>query len=869
MVLRRSKTQIPRGAGAQLPRPALCARMHAALAEHRLALVCAPAGCGKTSVLAELALQWPGGASAWVSVDARDGLGLLVEALIAALEKFDLPWRVAPPVLVAQAAQGHDLAGLADALALALDASGPSAALIVIDDWQLCDDPRATDWLGAFLDRLPGHWRLALGTRDEPLPGLGLALRRARREVVEFDRADLAFAEDEVVSWAQMAGWTDTRQLPGLAQAVQGWPAALQLAFAASEQGLPSAAADERLFEFVAVEVVDRLPAELRRFMLRSSVLPELDAGRAQAVCADANAAGHLAQIRRRGLFVSEVDDRGTLRLHDLFRRALRHQLERAEPRLVPELLRRAALGERDPLQRVTWLLEAGACEDAAAELAASSGALITDGGSGRVAQALLGFDESARLTWPHLAVVQAQLAWADWDFDRMLRVLDRVPRVRICESDAGLDDLLQAYRVVALDSTHRDTECAEAMARLRDRPLPALPRLLLRVTQLGIPRSADGADASRCLAEVAQLADRIGTADAWYQAIPATNLMLLPGTVEVFQQMAALMHKCTGDEPTPLRAWANMLHAWAALGAGDTRRALGALERAEDDARWNDHYPPVLQEAHLLRALLHAIWGHDELAWRSVQASIETLPAQALPALGDERRAELALERRVRIAMVLGDAVALRGLIADAPGPPGEPRLQRLLHQVALGAWHVTQGHGSRARGAWGELLPELHRLAGRGLAAELRLRLAATQTHDGQLEAAVATMRPLLSADHAHREAGPAVLAGPAVMHILAANDWQGRLDGRAQALLSSWHVAAERAATPPPAEAAPAGLSPRELEVLQFIAQGVSNKQIARSLGLSPHTVKRHVANILDKLDLRSRGQAAAWHHATESR
>lgn len=255
-----------------------------------------------------------------------------------------------------------------------------------------------------------------------------------------------------------------------------------------------------------------------------------------------------------------------------------------------------------------------------------------------------------------------------------------------------------------ALDSTHRDTECAEAMARLRDRPLPALPpRLLLRVTQLGIPRSADGADASRCLAEVAQLADRIGTADAWYQAIPATNLMLLPGTVEVFQQMAALMHKCTGDEPTPLRAWANMLHAWAALGAGDTRRALVCLNARRMMRGGNHQDPPVLQEAHLLRALLHAIWGHDELAWRSVQASIETLPAQALPALGDERRAELALERRVRIAMVLGDAVALRGLIADAPGPPGEPRLQRLLHQVALGAWHVTQGHGSRARGRLG----------------------------------------------------------------------------------------------------------------------------------------------------------------------
>jgi len=54
----------------------------------------------------------------------------------------------------------------------------------------------------------------------------------------------------------------------------------------------------------------------------------------------------------------------------------------------------------------------------------------------------------------------------------------------------------------------------------------------------------------------------------------------------------------------------------------------------------------------------------------------------------------------------------------------------------------------------------------------------------------------------------------------------------------------------------------LSAREREVLQRIVAGDSNKMIARTLGLSPHTVKRHVANILDKVGARSRAQAAAW-------
>jgi LuxR family maltose regulon positive regulatory protein len=76
-----------------------------------------------------------------------------------------------------------------------------------------------------------------------------------------------------------------------------------------------------------------------------------------------------------------------------------------------------------------------------------------------------------------------------------------------------------------------------------------------------------------------------------------------------------------------------------------------------------------------------------------------------------------------------------------------------------------------------------------------------------------------------------------------------------------LDQWTTAP---ATSTPAAATPAGplatLSDREQEVLAQVAAGASNKHIARDLSLSLHTVKRHVANILDKLDCASRGQAA---------
>ena len=56
--------------------------------------------------------------------------------------------------------------------------------------------------------------------------------------------------------------------------------------------------------------------------------------------------------------------------------------------------------------------------------------------------------------------------------------------------------------------------------------------------------------------------------------------------------------------------------------------------------------------------------------------------------------------------------------------------------------------------------------------------------------------------------------------------------------------------------------ARLSDRELEILRLVSEGESNSEIAEHLYLSPHTVKRHVANILEKLHLRTRLEAVMY-------
>jgi DNA-binding CsgD family transcriptional regulator len=52
---------------------------------------------------------------------------------------------------------------------------------------------------------------------------------------------------------------------------------------------------------------------------------------------------------------------------------------------------------------------------------------------------------------------------------------------------------------------------------------------------------------------------------------------------------------------------------------------------------------------------------------------------------------------------------------------------------------------------------------------------------------------------------------------------------------------------------------GLSPRECEILALLASGRSNKEMARALGISPNTVKTHLARVFEKLEVRKRVQA----------
>jgi ATP/maltotriose-dependent transcriptional regulator MalT len=122
---------------------------------------------------------------------------------------------------------------------------------------------------------------------------------------------------------------------------------------------------------------------------------------------------------------------------------------------------------------------------------------------------------------------------------------------------------------------------------------------------------------------------------------------------------------------------------------------------------------------------------------------------------------------------------------------------------------------------------------------ASQVRLELARLLGERGQTEAALKEVRRA-------RRALDELNAGPAL-------DQAKGLEARLESPIPEPLAARGRATA--------GGLSPREVEVVQLIAKGCSNPRIAERLFISDHTVHRHVANILGKLNVRSRSAIVA--------
>ncbi|MGZ9030228.1 MAG: LuxR C-terminal-related transcriptional regulator [Burkholderiaceae bacterium] len=863
-------------------------RLGSALLYKPVVLLCAPAGYGKTTLLAqEVARLPPGTALAWISADPGDDLQRLLECMLAALEPYDPPWRTAPESLVARVADSivaqRDVAA---EIINTLDACDVAHGVIVFDDVHRVEDPDFFRVLDRLIERLSARWCVALTSRTEP--PIALARLRATDDLAEFRQLHLQFARDEARRLAREAGLEDALA-DRLFDRTQGWPAGLRIAIGAARggSGTPGPAqasealrASERpLFDFLVAEVLQQLPPALAEFLLDVSVLPELEADRCREVTGDAHAPAQLDAIERLGLFVDVLDAPvRTLRLHDLFRDALRLRLNQQDPARLAHVLRSAAQTEPDPVRRLSLLLDAGDSDAAAALAFDHLPSLVPSAGPASALHLIGQFPAGVREQAPELAFVRGLAAWSQWDFPLALTQLERAEGGFAARGDAVRMELARAGSLMPLIAAGRLGEAAERLATFRLEELPTATRIVVMNAQSWLAidecRYAAVAPIVAAMLELLQLhPDRL---DLWYQTTTPLRMPGLPGITPVLERRAELELEVAGDVPTPLRTLALLTQAWCAVWTGHLDRAHDRVQAARSEAQWSGHSGAVRAHLFALAAVTFAIAGDATRAVEAAQGRLQVSGNLAPPwhryltrlfcariAACCEHRAEL--QKAWRLLEAERKSI---GVLASAEGT--RAREGAIAAQLA---W--LEGRADDAVAGWERTVENDEEIDLLGQAAEARVRLARALARRGELNAAAERLAPVFMRVSKDGGPGGVLLAGDALRE-LAAVGWGRALPLPQQAELQAWWkiVAAERmhgqgsAPAPGPVAAASGGAGPgaltaRELEVLARIAAGDSNKLIARAFALSLHTVKRHVANILTKLGAETRGQAAAWY------
>jgi LuxR family maltose regulon positive regulatory protein len=782
---------------------------------------------------------------AWASLDQGD----------ADRHRF---WRLVAAALgvgVAVPRRG-DLSATLDGLRHALS-SREQPVVLVLDDFHEVDGCEVAADLDRLLAQAPPALRLVLVTRQDPplrLPRLRLA-----DGLSEIRQSDLAFTEHEAAQLLKHAGATlDAHEISMLCRRTEGWAAALRLA-ALSLRDHPQpeahvaalAASDRTVADYLLGELLDRQPADLRAFLLRTSIVDALTGDLADALTEGCDGAARLADLVRRNAMVTPLGGSGGwfayhpllrellraelsaqcrdelrtlhcragswLAAHGREREALRHARAADDPELVVRIVRDrwTELVVEGELGTVCELVDRVAPERLAADpeiaLAGVAGHLAT----GRLARAeeLLGLAEAALPTQPG-ARFEALHAAARL-YDRRLNGADVVTELQT------LRELTQ--------TPHAD---------------PAIQALVLVV--LGVSELWAAPDDRAIDALEAAVAAAVAVRRQFLQIVARGHLALalafdgrMRQAAEEAEAVIALA-ACAGDDSGPACAPAHLALAVAQREWLDGAGAARSLDRAE--AALRDSPERGLQLALALersRVLLNA--GQPRAAATALRVGHFRLGGHPVPAA--LRAAVRAHDARVLLG--LGEGEAARAALE----PHDAPELTVLRARMLL-----LEQDPAAAR----ECLLD-RALTGASVTVRVEAETLRAVARDALLEheAAAAAIERALDAAERHDLRCCVLAAGPRLLAVLHRHVRGATAHGALAAELVTVLEggAAERSIAPVLMHV----LTERELAILRYLPTIMSNREIARQLYVSVNTVKTHLKQIYRKLGVASRRDA----------
>jgi LuxR family maltose regulon positive regulatory protein len=874
------------------PRPNVVVRprLHEALAtgEGRiLTLVSAPAGFGKTTLLAEWTENWSarGGSVAWVSLDESDNdPARFLTYLVGALQTFEgeigrevlasLRSPEFPPVETVVGALINELA------------RAEQEIKVILDDYHLITSQPVHDAVSFMLEHLPENAYLVIsGRTDPPLP---LPKLRARNHVTEIRAAELRFTTEEATAFlSDVMGLTlEAGDVAALEEITEGWVAALQLAALSMRDredvsGFVEAfsGSNRHVLDFLAEEVLERQPEGVKEFLLRTSVLENMSATLCDALTGREDGQEVLERLEHDNLLVVALDDeRRWYRYHRLFADFLRGRLERERAGQLVESHRRAS----------GWYEENGLLPEAI-------GHALSASDHERAARLV---ERGIKEVWPRRS-----------EFPTVLRWLEALP----AEAKRRRPRLFPAHAVALV---------------LTGRPNDAKP--LLEEAERAAGEATTGEDRLSLLGSASAIR-------SWRARIRGDA----PEAVELARRALSLLP----DEEAPIRNFAAICLGDALRTIGDLSAASEAFTEATEIGRAAGYVYGTLAGM-VLHARVQAERGRLREAGEEYRRALRLLTEEGfelLPAAGvvhtgmgellyernDLDDAERELHRGMQLAERAGEVTSQVwayvtfsrarwsrgdevGALAMAHEAERVARASGADLQVAIaGGWmtrlrlargdlaeaaafeqeraantgdaadaarvvdRLTSARILLARGRHREAVPVLEGLgeaaAEAGRADDLIevLALQALALWAGSERGrAVSTLAEALALAEPEGYVRTFVDEGAPMGDLLAATleaRERGRLDTAnrvsARYLAKLLAALAEKGGSSGADERLSEPLSERELEVLALIAAGESNREIAGRLFVSTSTVKTHVNNLFRKLSARNRTQAVA--------
>jgi LuxR family transcriptional regulator, maltose regulon positive regulatory protein len=887
-----TKVHMPRPRAQLVPRSHLVERLQQGVAG-ALTLVCAPAGYGKTTLLA----QWRASTHApvaWLSLEPEDNEPTrFLTYLIAALQTLD-PHLGAPARARLSPPQPAELETVLTLLANDLMRGPGEDFALVLDDYHVVEAAPIHHALTYLVEHLPPQMHLLIATRaDPPLP---LARLRARGQLTELRAAELRFGAAESGTFlAEVMGLhLPPEDVATLQTRTEGWIAGLQLA-ALSLQGRANASdvlsaftgSHRFVLDYLSEEVLSRQPALVQTFLLQTSVLSRLSGSLCDAVTGKPESQAMLEALERANLFVAALDDeRAWYRYHHLFADLLQSRLHQSVPALVPELHRRASTWYEQHgliVEAVRHALLSPEVESSIRLIEQHTHSLALRGQVQTARDFLHALPEGLVRTRPHLCFSYALLLVFS---GQLAEALLRLQEAEQSASHLTLADeaqvllhqvaIVRAYILFLQGHLATSVALAEqVLERLSETPLQGREAASVIVAH----RFLVSGDVRRVEEQrMAQLASPLSAGSevfAMQALVHLTSILLqarllrLQGrhaqAAATYEQLAQLQGAHEGA----------LIHPGSCFGLGELcyeRNDLDAAERLLEQGREALRGPLTLAadaiaQGYATLARLHQARNKPTLALAVVEAFVNlALARQFAPAL-------LAFAGAVRAQLELMEghlAAAVRWIEASGLSPEGDPYYPREREYLTFARVRIAQGREDPAGPFLSEALHLLERLredaetkTRLGSTLEILLVQALAFSAQGKETEALTVLQRAITLAEPEGYIRLFVDEGEPMVAFLRHAYARGIAPSYVAILLSA--AGSPTLATPPPAGSLLEPLTERELEVLRLLVAGLSNAAMARELIVTVGTIKSHVNHIYGKLGVQSRSQAIARAHS----